>query len=617
VMRRSGRTARGSRPAHRRPHWRASGAVMLAAGLLAVALSAPWRSALAQADTTQATALPCDGQPITEIDIRTEPPTLPPLLRRVRLLQRAIDQLHATTREDVVRRFLLLAVGQPCRELRRAESERILRAQPFLADARVVALSDGAGGVRIDVVTVDELSYTIGVGARGSQLSGFKLGNQNVMGDGVAAEGRWRSEDFYRDQFAARVTDYQLLGRPYQLTLAGERRRLGSQWQTDLSHPFLTDLQRIAWRATAGSVTDYVEFRRLDPGASALVPPHLSFQRLSPGLPSVGVTRTHWDAGGIVRIGAPGRLSLFGASFSSEEELNEALPVFVTDSGVYSAAADAPPLVNRYGHHRVARVNALWGVRNIEFITVNGFDALTAPQDVRTGFQLGALFGRSLTVLGSDDDDIFVSADLYAGRGTRRSFVALQLAGEGRQDGDSVRWDGVLTSGRLAWYAKPAPTNTMITSLELGAGWRQRVPFQLSLADANGGVPGFRRSQEAGSQRIVARVEDRIAMGQLGRLSGFGIAVFGHAGKMWAGDAPFGVDTPVRASVGAGLLAAVPARSKRLWRLDLIQPVTGGDGRRWEFRLTTRNYTRSFWEEPDDITRGRSRSVPSSIFTWP
>ena len=114
--------------------------------------------AFAQADSTRAdstrTVVPCDGQTVTEIDIRTEPPTLPPLLRRVRLLQRAVDQLHATTREDIVRRFLLLAPGQPCRELRRAESERILRAQPYLADARVVALADSAGGVRIDVVTV-------------------------------------------------------------------------------------------------------------------------------------------------------------------------------------------------------------------------------------------------------------------------------------------------------------------------------------------------------------------------------------------------------------------------------------------------------------------------------
>jgi len=586
--------------------------------LAAAALLAPCARLAAQ-DSAGAAApvVACDGQTISDIDIRTEPPTLPPLLRRVHLLQRAIDELHATTREDIVRRFLLIGVGQPCRELRRAESERILRAQPFLADARVVALDDGQGGVLIDVVTVDELSYTIGVGTRGSQLSGFKLGNANVMGDGVAAEVRWRSEGFYRDEFAARVTDYQLLGRPYQLSVGGERRRIGSQWQTDLSHPFLTDLQRIAWRATAGSATDFVQFRRPDQAGAPIV----ADARLRAGrdgtLPSLGVTRSHWDAGGIVRIGAPGRLSLFGASFSSEEDRNDPEPVFVTDSGVFGAAAEAGALVNRYGRHHVARVNALWGVRNIQFMTVHGFDALTASQDVRTGFQFGALFGRSLTVLGSDDDDIFLSADLYAGRGTPRSFVALQMAGEGRQDGDSVRWDGVLTSGRLAWYLKPSLDNTLITSAELGAGWHQRVPFQLSLADPQGGVRGFRDSRDGGAQRVVVRIEDRLAMGQLGRLSGFGLAFFGDAGKMWAGDAPFGVDTPVRASLGAGLLAAVPARSKRLWRLDVVFPVQRDDHAKWELRLTSRNFTRSFWEEPGDVLRGRSRSVPSSIFTWP
>lgn len=585
--------------------------------LAAAALLLPCARVAAQADSVQRAVVPCNGQTISDIDIRTEPPTLPPLLKKVRVLQHLTDQLHATTREDIVRRFLLVNVGQSCRELRRAESERILRAQPFLADARVVALDDGQGGVRIDVVTVDELSYSIGVGTRGSTLSGFKLGNQNVMGDGVAAEVRWRSEEFYRDEFAARVTDYQLLGRPYQLSVGGERRRLGSQWQSELSHPFLTDLQRIAWRATGGSATDFVEFRRADgqgavPGADA----RLRVDR-DGSLPSLAVTRSHWDAGGIVRIGAPGRLSLFGASFSSEDDRNAIDPVFVTDSGVFGASADAGALVNRYGRHRVARVNALWGVRNIQFMQVHGFDALTASQDVRTGFQFGALFGRSLTVLGSDDDDIFLSADLYAGRGSPRSFVALQMAGEGRQDGDSARWDGVLTSGRLAWYAKPRTDNTLISSLELSAGWRSRVPFQLSLGDPQGGVRGFRDSREAGAQRLVMRLEDRLAMGQLGKLSGFGLAFFADAGKMWAGDAPFGVDTPVRASVGTGLLAAVPARSKRLWRLDVVFPVKRDDRAKWELRLTSGNFTRIFWEEPGDVLRGRSRSVPSSIFTWP
>ena len=63
--------------------------------------------------------------------------------------------------------------------------------------------------------------------------------------------------------------------------------------------------------------------------------------------------------------------------------------------------------------------------------------------------------------------------------------------------------------------------------------------------------------------------------------------------------------------------SAPPRRSRRLWRLDLSVPVTSDAGARWEVRLSSFNYTRHFWIEPNDIRRNRERSVPSSIFSWP
>jgi len=53
--------------------------------------------------------------------------------------------------------FLLLSARQPCTERLRAESERILRFQPFLADATVRAFPDDVGGVRIEVESIDEI----------------------------------------------------------------------------------------------------------------------------------------------------------------------------------------------------------------------------------------------------------------------------------------------------------------------------------------------------------------------------------------------------------------------------------------------------------------------------
>ena len=588
-----------------------SAVASLACGLLiAPALRAQTPDQRAAAIAALGDTLPrlrsCELRTVTGIDIKPLHPDIGGIERRAQWLAALVRDLHAVTREDVIRRILVLHVGDRCSELRRAESERLLRAQPYLADARVIPRDDGAGGVRLEVVTWDELSLVAGVGATasgGTRVTGAKLGNRNLSGEAMELQAEWRSGGFYRDLYAARVVDYQVLGRPYQLALEGARRPQGRDWYSEFTHPYFTDLQRIAWRVSAGEIEGYAPLLRRGDGP----------------LPAVGVTRRFWDAGGILRIGIPGRLSLFGASLTSESESPAFHPVFITDTGVVRAtdSATAATLDGRWAGHRSARVNALWGVRNIRFLRVTGFDALRGPQDVRIGFQFGTLFGRSLPVIGSDDDDIFITSDIYIANGSRRSFLAIQARGEGREDGDTRRWDGVLTSGRLAWYARPVAWSTFEASAEWSGGWRMRVPFQVSFADIEGGVRGYRDSRLAGSQRAVLRLEDRLFLGSVKQAADAGLALFVDAGRLWAGDAPFGVDARPHIGAGMGLLAAVPPRSKRLWRVDVARAFTKDPDARWEIRLTSGDFTRGFWRDPPDVRRVRERTVPQSVFNWP
>ena len=539
----------------------------------------------------------CRGQRITRIDIVPAAPTFPRLFRRIPVL-RDIDGLpHRTTRPEIVENFLAVREGEPCTELRRSESERILRAQPFIANARVFALADTGGGVRLLVETRDELSNVVGLAFQGARPTVVRFGDGNVGGLGVYATGVWREGFAYRDGYGGRVVANQVLGRPYQLGLEYLQRPVGERQTVELAHPFLTDLQRVAWRATAGMVDQRFGFTRDGFGPSSVI-----------------ASREYWDLGGVVRIGAPGRLSLFGASVSRETAFNDSLPAVYTRAGpVPDTAAE---LVGRYERTRSARVNALWGVRNIDFLRVEAFDALRAEQDVRTGFQFGTLLGRSLSVLGSTDDDIFTAADFYAGMGSARSFVAFQLQGEGRQDGDTERWDGILAAGRGAWYAKPHPRHTLIMSGEYTGGWRQRVPFQLTFTDREGGLRGYRLSRSGGSRRVVGRVEERWRAGVF-RSVDFGFSAFADAGKLWAGDAPFGVTTPVRVGGGVGLLAS-PRNSQRLYRVELGFPASPDRHARFELRVRTTDATSTtFWVPPDDLRNARARTLPTSVFTWP
>ena len=547
----------------------------------------------------QAASNRCDGRRITRIIVSTHPPYPDAFLRRWEPIVEAIHFLHATTRPQVIRRYLVFQTGDVCSMLRLAESERILRAQPFLADAQVTAHPE-FDGVRIEVETIDEISVIGGATVRSESpyFSSLRFGNRNVMGGGLEITAHWRDGLYYRDTWGGRLVHPQLFGRHYDLRLEGARQTHGTTWEGEMRHAFLTDLQRLAWRVSGGASSELFPLLRenADPGA-------------------IRAERTFADIGGVVRVGVPGRLSLFGASLSREHEVTGAEVVMISDTGLI--ADTAVHLAGRYRRHQVARVNALWGVRAIGFMRVEGFDALSAPQDVRKGFQLGTLLGRSLSVLGSEDDDIFAAADLYLGMGTPRVFGALQLQAEGRQDYDENRWDGILGSGRAALYTRVDARHTFVASAEWSGGWRQRMPFQLTLADAQGGVRGYAASRAAGARRAVVRLEERWRIGRPRELVDLGLAVFADGGKLWAGDVPFGVSTKPKVGVGTALLVALPPQSRHVWRLEVAVPVSADPHAGWEVRLFSRDLTRVFWREPPDVARNRARSLPASVFSWP
>jgi hypothetical protein len=563
-------------------------------GLLFAAASA----ANAQPQSLSGLPVACKGQRISAIEIDASPPFR---ITGSNIWQRAgrfAAKQHVTTKEPVIRRYLALRLGDACTELRRAESERILRAQPFFADATVLAYDDGRGGVVLRVTTVDEVSLILGVGlGGGSGVHSLLLGEGNLLGSAVHADAQWR-KGVHRDVYAAKVVDYQFLGRPYQFRLEGGRRELGSDWGTELSHPFLTELQRVSWRTTAGNSNAFFYFRR--PGA---LPAALRLER------------SYSDIGGVIRIGPPsGRLLLVGGSISFEDESPATSPVIVTDSALLPDTSSA--LTNRYVQHQTARLNALWGLRNVHFVRVTGFDALEGSQDLRTGVQLGTLLGKGARFLRGNERDWFGSSELYLGMASPISFAALDIAGEARRDEDG-NYDGMLAHGRVAAYVKPINRHTVVSDLQWSGGWKQRIPFQLTFGDRDGGLRGFRSADVGGARRLVTHVEDRYLIGRRKQLATFAVAAFAEAGKIWAGDSPFGVNTPIYASMGLSVLAASPPQSRRTLRADIAFPVKGPRGHGVEVRFSVSDVTRAFRIEPRDIANNRERSVPSSVFSWP
>jgi len=542
--------------------------------------------------------VPCAGQQVEQVTIYTEAPSVASL-RRVPIVANVARTMHETTQPSVVERFLLFKSGDACEELRRAESERILRAQPFIADADVFIVSNDDGTVDAEVRTIDETAIILGgtVRARSPNVSGILFGNANLGGQGVYASGSWRAGDGFRDGFAARLIDNQFMGQTLIAGLEGERNPIGGSWRVQAVRPFFTDLQRFAWRARMGESEGVLQLRRED-GTR----------------PGVELRRRFFDVGAISRVGVPGRLGLFGLSVTGDDE-EPGSRLVAADSGMIR---DLGPLPGLYVPHHIARINVLLGVRDIRFVRRRALDAITASQDVPLGVQFGMQAGHSSRMVGAQEEDFFLAGDLYVGLSrSERTTTRLQLQTEGRRASGGTAWDGVLSTGRLTHQIKANLAHLDQLVIEWAGGYQQRMPFQLLLGVPEGGVRGYERSTFAGGQRLVARVEHRYSYGAVRNLGDLGLAGFVDAGRQWRGDVPFGVTTPVKASLGLSLLASVPPRSARVWRADLAFPLSRGARASWTLRFTNADRTAFVYRDSRDVATGREPTVPSSIFAWP
>ena len=178
--------------------------------------------ALSAQDSTS-TTVSCDGKIVSAIQVTPQDPSFLKVPRSVRALARAVGVLHTTTRAKTIGSFLLLEVGQPCTERRRSESERILRLQPFLAEATVRAVPDGAGGVRIEVETADEIPTVFAMRLHGMSPSALRFGNGNVGGQGLYLAAKVERGFAYRTGVGVYGVAHQVFGRPYTAALTAER----------------------------------------------------------------------------------------------------------------------------------------------------------------------------------------------------------------------------------------------------------------------------------------------------------------------------------------------------------------------------------------------------------
>jgi hypothetical protein len=535
----------------------------------------------------------CAGQIIR--DIRVQTAALFAIEREPfpRFLQSIGNGLNWQTRPATVRRELRIAAGEPCDPARLAESARILRAQSYLRSADLVTTPAPGGAVDVEVQTRDD--WALGGSIRidtdsGRVIKAARLTEDNLFGLGMLAQLRYD----YFGRRAGLVLDLlhrQVFGHNDGELVVG-RTSVGPVGELSLRRTFESEYDRYGWRAAA-------RYRK-----EPFVLKSNAFGTVSLPMVSSGV-----DLGLARRSGPRGRQTMVGVALSMERLTLDGTAFASRPSD--DSAANAQ-VAGRYTERRRVAFNIFWGYRNLRYVPHGGLDAVNAREDVREGFELRLIGGRTVSGSGGLQQDWFALVDGYAGTPLGgRTLAFVRGRAEGRYLIGTKRWEGVLIAASAYSYTAVSPRGTVAVGLQAAGGWHMDMPYQLLLG-STAAMRGFGLAAFPAGRRVVAQAEHRYLLGTLFGAVDIGSALFLDVGRGWAGDALFGADTGTLIAAGAGVRLGLPSGSRFTSRLDLAVPVRGG--RRVEVRLTLRRQFGVTSGEPDDVERSRTPVSTIDLF---
>ncbi|HUE97270.1 MAG TPA: hypothetical protein VMN39_11455, partial [Longimicrobiaceae bacterium] len=485
---------------------------------------------------------------------------------------RAANALHVRTTPGVIARELLFSRGDCYESEELRESERLLRAFGFLADAEITEDRQADGTVHVRVETRDEWSTRVQPRLETDgriQFRGIELVEDNLVGTGRHLSLFYDREDDQRIYGAGYSTPHFLRTRT-DMALRVARTDVGEIVQQSITYPFVGEAGRFGFRQQIDRSDRYFEI--LIPNGNV------------PGRVWVPLRREHAEVGAAIRRGEERyRYSIFGAAIAAERVTYPAEPIFADSTGrpTVPTAVFRPP----WDPMSSVRVVGLVGRRDVEYVRRRGLDTVDGVEDVQLGFEGEISLGAAVPGISVDEDFAFAARAGWAGEPAPEITWGITAGFEGRRmmgrlDGPAVR--DVLAEANAWAYLRPWPErrHTVVGSIAAAGGWDTRVPFQLSLG-ARTGLRGYPRHLDPGGRRVVASLEHRAYLGwPAPSLFDLGSVAFLDVGKIWPGDVPFGIESPVRGAAGVGIRVGFPPGSRQTFRADVGLPIQSEVGSR-------------------------------------
>lgn len=564
------RTDVGSRP----PEFLRVVPVSVAAFAFAWALFCP-RAASAQDATSPGGAEACANGVITSIVLDRQS-VFDPESTSIGALSwtyRVMNLLHVTTAPSFIRRELLFKEGDCLDPFLLGESERLLDQYGFLASAEITSEPDGSGGQRVHVRTRDEWSTKVDIGVtydERANLEKVEVTEENFLGQGVFAEFTHNERRETRKQSIGLATP-RLFGRT-DASIRWGRDRPGQFFNQYLRYPFIGETGTWSVRQGYDRGTSYYAYATdgNQPYSQVLVPAFRELIELS-------AARRWGDPGASVIFG--GTVTRDVVRFRGETQVTQ---VDDFDDLQPFPGPMPPPLAEQLRESASTRVALHLGTRRYRYVQYRGIDGLRDRTVVSLGFFAGASLGKGFGWFAPDGvpvaDDVFGRLHASFGAPLGSSVLHGGATIESRRDAGS--WRDVLADADVVAYLRNdgLQSHMLFVRASVAGGWRTELPFQLALG-GRAGVRSLVEDRYPGGRMVRFIVEDRILFPWPPPGSAdLGMTLFGDLGRVWPGDAPYGVDSGWQAALGVGLRIGFPPGTRNVVRADLAFPVgpTGG-----------------------------------------
>jgi hypothetical protein len=452
---------------------------------------------------------------------------------------RVTNSLHVKTRENVIRKFLLFREGDPYVASRLEESERNLRALPFIQSASVTAGEPRDGVVDVVVVTQDSWSTQPGgsLGSAGGETDfSVEIEETNFLGLGKQVTVFYES-DVDRSGLGVRYNDPAALGRYWRAGVLYLDNSDGTQAELEIERPFYSFATPWSVSTELGDRT--FETRLYADGAVAS-----EFRQVSRTLDaSYGRAIAPNDARAH-RISA-------GIDWQSDEF-----------SPVEDGATTILPVDREYRY-----VFASYEYAQNHFVKVDFVDRDFRHEDLRLGTRFTMRLGVSPETFGVETTTGMAAASLYRGFEVGRALLLAGVAWESRL-GDTNR--NAILSGELRWIRKHeglVHPQTTIARISVRRGDELDADRQF-FADGSNGLRGYRLYSFAGDSAIVMNLEHRLFLGrEVWQFLSPGLAVFVDAGNAAYGSETFDPGN-LKVDAGVGIRLGVTRSTRNILRLD-------------------------------------------------